>query len=81
MTGTSYGANNGGPYGVTLGDWGGSLGYTCSNTNNSANQGYAGMIGGYIGLGIDEYGNFLNGDGINGVGAITYFGDNTSSGF
>ena len=81
VTGTSYGANNGGPYGVTLGDWGGSLGYTCSNTNNSANQGYAGMIGGYIGLGIDEYGNFLNGDVINGSGVITYSGDNTSSGY
>jgi type IV pilus assembly protein PilY1 len=45
----------------TLGDWGGSLGYTCSNTNNSANQGYDGMVGAYIGLGIDEYGNFLDG--------------------
>ena len=41
------------------------MGYTCSNTNNSANQGYAGMIGGYIGFGIDEFGNFLNGDVIN----------------
>jgi type IV pilus assembly protein PilY1 len=81
VTGVSYGANNGGPYGVTLGDWGGSLGYTCSNTNNSANQGYAGMIGGYMGLGIDEFGNFLNGDTIDGAGAITYNGDNTSSGF
>jgi type IV pilus assembly protein PilY1 len=81
VTGASYGANNGGPYGVTLGDWGGSLGYTCSNTNNSAGQGYAGMIGGYIGLGIDEYGNFLNGDGLNAAGAITYSGDNTSSGY
>lgn len=80
-TGVSYGANNGGPYGVTLGDWGGSLGYTCSNTNDSANQGYAGMIGGYIGLGIDEYGNFLNGDTVNSSGAITYWGDNTSSGY
>jgi type IV pilus assembly protein PilY1 len=46
---------------VTLGDYGGSLGYTCSNNNNSASQGYDGMIGGYIGLGIDEYGNFLDG--------------------
>jgi type IV pilus assembly protein PilY1 len=46
---------------VTLGDYGGSLGYTCSNTNNSAAQGYDGMIGAYIGLGIDEYGNFLDG--------------------
>jgi type IV pilus assembly protein PilY1 len=81
VTGASYGANNGGPYGVTLGDWGGSLGYTCSNTNNSANQGYAGMIGGYMGLGIDEFGNFLNGDTVDGAGAISYYGDNTSSGY
>ena len=81
VTGASYGANNGGPYGVTLGDWGGSLGYTCSNTNNSANQGYAGMIGGYMGLGIDEFGNFLNGDGLNASGVLTYGGDNTSSGY
>ncbi len=81
VTGASYGANNGGPYGVTLGDWGGSLGYTCSNTNNSANQGYAGMIGGYIGLGIDEFGNFLNGDAFNSAGMLSYSGDNTSSGY
>ncbi len=67
LTNASYGANNGGPYGVTLGDWGGSLGYTCSNTNNSATQGYNGMIGGFIGLGIDEYGNFMNGSRINSV--------------
>jgi type IV pilus assembly protein PilY1 len=80
-TGLPYGANNGGPYGVTLGDWGGSLGYTCSNTNNSVNQGYAGMIGGYMGLGIDEFGNFLNGDGLNASGALAFPGDNTSSGF
>jgi type IV pilus assembly protein PilY1 len=59
-----------------LGAFGGSLGYTCSNTNNDgtlrvpSNQprGYDGLIGGYIGLGIDEYGNFLNP------------GDNTSTG-
>ena len=81
VTGTSYGANNGGPYGVTLGDWGGSLGYTCSNTNNSAGQGYAGMIGGYIGLGIDEFGNFLNGDTIDAAGNVVYYGDNTASGY
>jgi type IV pilus assembly protein PilY1 len=81
VTGQSYGANNGGPYGVTLGDWGGSLGYTCSNTNDSAAQGYAGMIGGYIGLGIDEFGNFLNGDTIDATGNVTYYGDNTASGY
>jgi type IV pilus assembly protein PilY1 len=48
-----------GNYGVTLGDWG--LGYSCSNTNDSTGQGYDGMIGGYIGLGIDDFGNFLDG--------------------
>lgn len=48
-----------------IGSWGGSLGYTCSNSNAD----YHGMVGAYIGLGIDEYGNFLNA------------GDNTASGF
>ena len=43
------------------------MGYTCSNSNNDATsrtsgipRGYDGLAGGYIGLGIDEYGNFLN---------------------
>ena len=45
---------------ANLGDWGGSLGYDCSNTNNSAGQGFSGMINAYLGLGIDEYGNFSN---------------------
>ena len=40
-----------------LGAFGGSLAYSCSNTNTP----HDGLIGGYIGLGIDEYGNFLNG--------------------
>jgi len=55
-----------------LGSWGGSLGYSCSNKNNP----YTGQIGAYIGLGIDEYGNFLNG-GSNGSGG--YY-DNTATG-
>jgi type IV pilus assembly protein PilY1 len=59
----------------TLGDFGGSLGYTCSNDNNSANQGYDGMIGGYLAVGIDEFGNFLNG-----TTPSNGNGDNTSSG-
>lgn len=46
-------ANN---VGATMGAPGGSLGYSCSNGNGFPN----GVIGGYIGLGIDEYGNFLN---------------------
>ncbi|MDE2249968.1 MAG: pilus assembly protein PilY, partial [Gammaproteobacteria bacterium] len=48
-----------------IGAWGGSLGYSCSN----ANPPYGGLVGAYLGLGIDEYGNFLN------------QGDNTASGF
>ena len=70
---------------VTLGDWGGSLGYTCSNSNDSVAQGYDGMIGGYIGLGIDEYGNFLDGTVItnaaNGTTSVATGQDNTSSGY
>ena len=74
---------------VNYGDYGGSLGYTCSNQNNSASQGYDGITGGYIGLGIDEWGNFLNGTTIASynaaTGATTYTqstsADNTSSGY
>jgi len=51
ITGTANGDGNG------IGSWGGSLGYTCSN----ANPPYNGLVGAYLGLGIDEYGNFLNG--------------------
>src|SRR5258708_4418412 len=59
------------------GAFGGSLGYTCTNEfgNNDATlrpdgtvRGFDGVVGGYIGLGIDEYGNFLNS------------GDNTATG-
>jgi type IV pilus assembly protein PilY1 len=51
------------------GAFGGSLGYTCTNElgNNDGTlradgtvRGFDGLVGGYIGLGIDEYGNFLN---------------------
>jgi type IV pilus assembly protein PilY1 len=51
------------------GAFGGSLGYTCTNQtgNNDPTlradgtvRGYDGLVGGYLGLGIDEYGNFLN---------------------
>ena len=59
-----------------VGAFGGSLGYTCSDTNNDSKthpdgttRHYDGLVGGYLGLGIDEYGNFLN------------QGDNTASGF
>lgn len=40
----------------TAGGLGGSLGYSCSNVNSK----YDGVSYGYLGLGIDEYGNFLN---------------------
>jgi type IV pilus assembly protein PilY1 len=64
-------------YPADVGAFGGSLAYTCSNTNNDPTlsavtgqqRGFDGIAGGYIGLGIDEYGNFLN------------QGDNTASGW
>lgn len=40
----------------SVGALGGSLGYSCSNGNGV----FDGVNGGYIGLGIDEYGNFSN---------------------
>lgn len=53
------------PSGPTdAGGSGGSLGYSCSNTNGTFN----GVRGGYLAVGIDEYGNFANS------------GDNTSTG-
>ena len=48
-----------------VGAEGGSLAYSCSNTNNV----YDGLVGAYLGLGMDEYGNFLN------------QGDNASTGY
>jgi type IV pilus assembly protein PilY1 len=50
---TNYGS---GPY-TPIGANGGSLGYSCNNGNPVAD----GVPGAYLGLGIDEYGNFLNG--------------------
>lgn len=41
----------------TTGGNGGALGYSCSNANGGT---YQGIAYGYLGLGIDEYGNFLN---------------------
>ena len=60
-----------------IGSWGGSLGYSCSNSNPD----YHGMIGAYLGLGIDEYGNFLNGTSntLN-ENSLWTSGDNTASG-
>jgi type IV pilus assembly protein PilY1 len=70
------------------GAFGGSLGYTCSNANNDSTKradgtvrGYDGLQGGYLGLGIDEYGNFLNGTtNTLGESGTTATGDNTASG-
>jgi type IV pilus assembly protein PilY1 len=70
------------------GAFGGSLGYTCSNANNDSTKradgttrGFDGLRGGYLGLGIDEYGNFLNGT-TNTLGekGTSASGDNTASG-
>jgi type IV pilus assembly protein PilY1 len=49
---------------TTTGGEGGSMGYSCSNINAK----YEGMANAYLGLGIDEYGNYLNS------------GDNTNTG-
>lgn len=49
------------------GAFGGSLGYSCSNANDDktlradgTKRQYDGLMGAYLGLGIDEFGNFLN---------------------
>jgi type IV pilus assembly protein PilY1 len=62
-----------------LGAVGGSLAYSCSNNNTP----YDGVNGGYIGLGIDEYGNFLNGTNLVAgyTGTNTATGDNTAYGY
>src|SRR5271169_1881508 len=62
---------------ASLGATGGSMGYSCNNRNAQAD----GMQGGYLGLGIDEYGNFLNGALItNSNGTITVQQNATYSG-
>jgi len=62
-----------------IGATGGSLAYSCSNNNPN----YDGLNGGYIGLGIDEFGNFLNGKslvpGYTGTNIAT--GDNSAFGY
>src|SRR6185312_1860618 len=59
---------------TTTGAEGGSMGYGCSNDNAV----YDGVAYGYLGLGIDEYGNFLN-SGDNGIVGI-YNSRNTANG-
>ena len=41
-----------------VGAYGGSLGYSCAN--GKGYPGGNGIVGGYMGLGIDEYGNYMN---------------------
>jgi type IV pilus assembly protein PilY1 len=65
-----------------LGAVGGSLAYSCSNSNTP----YDGLNGGYLGLGIDEYGNFLNGTNLvagytAGGGTNVATGDNAAYGY
>ena len=81
-TKTNYYADN-------FGAFGGSLGYTCNNGANDdqtqrsdgTTRHFDGIAGGYIALGIDEWGNFLNGTtntlGETGTNATS---DNTASG-
>ena len=53
----------------TLGGLGGALGYSCP-TSNYARRG-SGMRGAYLGVGIDEWGNFLNRNDNSGNGVLT----------
>ena len=53
-TGTSATGSSIDYYKLTTGAYGGSLGYDCANGKGG------GMVGAYIGLGIDEFGNFVN---------------------
>ena len=79
--GISFFLMNGSVTPTAIGATGGSLGYSC--TNESGNVPYDGLTGGYIGLGIDEYGNFLNGthlvSGYTGTNSAT--GDNSAYGY
>jgi type IV pilus assembly protein PilY1 len=61
-----------------IGSFGGSLAYSCSNGNAP----FEGLVGGYIGLGIDEFGNFLNGTTLEpGYTGATATGDNSALGY
>jgi len=63
-----------------LGSTGGSFGYDCNNQNA-----LDGMVGAYLGLGIDEYGNFMNGfayaPGYTGPNSFLPIGDNARWGY
>lgn len=65
------------PVPSTAGALGGSLGYSCSNVNAK----YEGLANAYLGLGIDEFGNFLNsGDNTNTGVLNTHYSGDTSLG-
>ena len=60
-----------------IGATGGSLAYSCSNSNSP----YDGLVGGYLALGVDEWGNFLNGtNNTLSEPNTSATGDNTASG-
>src|SRR3569833_377686 len=63
---------------ANIGATGGSLGYCCSDVSSAS----YGLLGAYLGLGIDEYGNFLNSSDNTNTGIINsndsaYTGGNT----
>lgn len=43
---------------ITAGAFGGSLGYAQKDANAAPPTGQAGLVGGYLGIGLDEFGNF-----------------------
>jgi type IV pilus assembly protein PilY1 len=63
---------------AAIGATGGSLAYSCSNGNTP----YDGLVGAYLGVGIDEYGNFLNGttNTLSETNSSSTGGDDTNSG-
>ncbi len=74
---TFFMTDGGQPVPNTAGALGGSLGYSCSNLNGK----YEGLANAYLGLGIDEYGNFLNsGDNTNTGVVNTNYSNDTSLG-
>ena len=73
--GMSFFLSDGAKSPTVAGGSGGSLGYSCSNKNPV----WDGLVGGYMGVGVDEYGNFPNGSTQNSDGTYTV-NDNTASG-
>jgi type IV pilus assembly protein PilY1 len=66
---------------TVAGGLGGSMGYSCSNGNST----YEGMANAYLGIGVDEFGNFLNNSDNTNTGILnsrasggtTAYGDNS----